>query len=161
MVAIRHREKLCYCYGGSQLVPSNAHLLPISVPLIMGKKWACNVCKKNCSSGCIYCQTCRSWTHFECQEIEKTNQDIWAKLEGDYICKACHINYDGSFDYLMGLERLKQAAKQGMTKLTCIARREWLLLKEKKVVFELPIDFAHCQNDPVSEAIIADTIQQY
>ena len=79
-------------------------------------QWPCGRCKKNCETSCVFCAICEKWYHCDCESVPLGKLKTISDNPEDYICETCRCE-DGKFDFLMGLERLKQV---GFFFLSCI-----------------------------------------
>lgn len=70
-------------------------------------QWPCGRCKKNCETSCVFCAICEKWYHCDCESVPLGKLKTISDNPEDYICETCRCE-DGKFDFLMGLERLKQ-----------------------------------------------------
>ncbi|WAQ94063.1 hypothetical protein MAR_006534 [Mya arenaria] len=112
-------------------------------------------CSKKCQDYSILCETCSSWSHFKCQQIDRNERDQWRKsIKLPYICIVCRSNDDDKgFDFLTGLQRLRQAANKGIQSLGDAVERE------KRFVIQLPCESSlHSQFNGHEQGITANTL---
>ena len=83
-----------YCPDCLSLESSEAHslLLNRDKPFFCNecsRDHFCNVCRKICIDGCIFCDACHSWIHYRCTKLKKSQIISYAKTCKKYYCNEC------------------------------------------------------------------------
>ena len=76
-------------------------------------------------------QTCKTWSHFRCQNVAKSERKLWTDENLSFYCTVCRSTESNKFDYEKGLNRLRADASVGFVQLKQGVRREHLAAAKK------------------------------
>lgn len=73
--------------------------------------WPCGSCRQNCSLNSIYCESCKTWFHYSCADLDSDECSLFEKSDLSFICDQCFDHETGNeYNYQTGLSRLAQVS---------------------------------------------------
>jgi len=69
--------------------------------------WPCGDCRKNCTANSVQCDTCNSWYHYSCQQLDLPDIEYIIRPDASFTCKTCHLAEIGQFTFESSLLRLR------------------------------------------------------
>lgn len=82
--------------------------------LLKSGRYICMECGGGCITSVLQCDVCKTWTHFECQQLSKADVKHFEGSGIQFVCFDCRSLRSNSlrtFDYVSALRRLRIAAE--------------------------------------------------
>ena len=69
--------------------------------------WPCGDCRNNCTTNSVQWDTCKSWYHYSCQQLDLPDIEYIIRPDASFTSKTCHLAEIGQFTFKSSLLRLR------------------------------------------------------
>ena len=70
--------------------------------------WPCGDCRKSCTADSVQCDTCNSWYHYQCQQLDIVDIEYLVTPDATFTRKTCWFAEFGQYNHYFLLSETEQ-----------------------------------------------------